>query len=461
MIHPAQAGGRRAIVIGILGGSLLLAGCRSKPAPPAPYDAGGVVLSAPAPVPTTSPLSQDALPTTASEIALGNLDIQIAAHEKDLVAQPRSVRVLTALVGALTTRGQYLGQIADYERAEELAERLVKEAPADSSSYLFRAGTRSTFHRFQEALADVAQAEKRGASGERVDGVRAAALTALGRTDEALRLRQVMADRRNNLVNLGSRAALLAELGRIDEAEKLFVEAQHHFPDVSPFPVAWLWLQQGLMWERQGKLSRARELYEAAQSRLAGYAPALAHLAGVKAAMGERDQAIALLRPLAGRSDDPEYAGQLAGLLREAGPANRAEADALRERARDRYEQLLARHPAAFADHAARFFLGAGADPPRARSLAEQNLKVRPTVEAHRLLLEACLAVGTPAASAACEVAERALSSCAAKGPPGDGGIVPAARCTPHLHILASRAFSACGRADRAAAELQAAGAAQ
>jgi hypothetical protein len=47
---------------------------------------------------------------------------------------------------------------------------------------------------------------------------------------------------------------------------------------------------------------------------------------------------------------------------------------------------LLARHRAAFLDHAARFWLGPGADPMRAAGLAEENAALRPTAEARALL---------------------------------------------------------------------------
>src|SRR5437764_1239022 len=81
--------------------------------------------------------------------------------------------------------------------------------------------------------------------------------------------------------------------------------------------------------------------------RLPVYAPASAHLAAALVATGERERAIALLQAVAASSDDPEYWGQLAALVRD---------DELAQKAKRRYEALLRRHPQAFADHAARFF---------------------------------------------------------------------------------------------------------
>ncbi|MGW0211823.1 hypothetical protein ACWDZ8_40965, partial [Streptomyces sp. NPDC003233] len=58
-----------------------------------------------------------------------------------------------SLIDLLNLRGQILGRVADYERAADLAERLVRVAPEDSTALLARARTRATLHRFAEAVA--------------------------------------------------------------------------------------------------------------------------------------------------------------------------------------------------------------------------------------------------------------------------------------------------------------------
>jgi hypothetical protein len=62
--------------------------------------------------------------------------------------------------------------------------------------------------------------------------------------------------------------------------------------------------------------------------------------------------------------------------------------------ARQQYESLLATYPLAFADHAAEFYLGPGADPERAWVLAEQNLANRSTDRAVALAVKAAEATG-------------------------------------------------------------------
>jgi hypothetical protein len=348
------------------------------------------------------------LPTTDHEIAIGNLQSQIDAAERRLAQAPQTVPAMKTLIGLYAMRAQFLGQLADYDRALDLGERLVKQAPTDPDAYAARAGARSSLHLFKEALADLDEAEHQGARNDVLAGARAGIYQALGRYDDAYAIRERKAREWPTTASLGALATLEVAKHDNEAAERLFVEAQDKFSDVSPFPLAWLYMQQGLMWEDAGDFARAHDLFGAARERLPEYAPATGHLASVEELMpGGHERAIALLRPLVDRSDDPEYAGQLSTLL-AADPATRAEADALRARAASRYAALLAAHPAAFADHAARFWLGAGADAKQALELAQKNLAQRQTAEAYVLVIDAALAAGQP--SQACGVTARALA---------------------------------------------------
>ena len=223
------------------------------------------------------------------------------------------------LVDLLLLRGQVLGRIADYERAAELAEALVRDAPDDGTARLARARTRATFHRFAEALADLDAAGRRGADRAALDAERAAILQAVGCYAEALALRRTAAERRPDFATLGALAVLEAERGEVPEAERLFTEARRRYRGVSPFPVAELDFRRGLMWLGERDLPAARAWFDAAVRRVPAYAPALGHLAEVDAALGDLDAAIDRLRPLAVSSDDPEYAATLAGVLGDAG----------------------------------------------------------------------------------------------------------------------------------------------
>jgi hypothetical protein len=70
-------------------------------------------------------------------------------------------------------------------------------------------------------------------------------------------------------------------------------------------------------------------------------------------------------------SDDPEYAATLAGVLGDAGQP--LEAEHWRSSAVARYDELVRRHPEAFVDHAAGFWLTVGGDPQRGLRLVDRD----------------------------------------------------------------------------------------
>ncbi|MBE7468951.1 MAG: tetratricopeptide repeat protein [Anaerolineales bacterium] len=328
--------------------------------------------------------------TTSGVIALLNLQGQIDGLESQATAGRLTAGQWANLIDLLTLRGQVLGCIADAERAAALAEQFVYDTPTDGLAFLARARMRAAFHRFAAALADLDTAERLGWERAVLDAERAAIFQALGRYDEALALRRDAAKRRPDFATVNALAVLEAERGQVAEAERLFNAGRQCYQGVSPFPVAMLDFQRGLMWLAQGDLTAACVWFDAAQRRLPAYAPALGHLAEVEAALGEREAAITRLRPLAMSSDDPDYAAHLAGLLNEIGQAQ--ESRQWRARAAARYDELMARHPAAFADHAAEFWLTTGGDAKKAFQLAQQNLEFRQTPRAYTLFNQASLA---------------------------------------------------------------------
>jgi tetratricopeptide (TPR) repeat protein len=380
----------------------------------------------PAAPPKRSPLSISELPTDDPKIALDNLSSMISGAEK-LLARTNQLPEMTKLVGGLLLRAQILSRASDYDRAGEIAERAVKDFPNQPTAYVLRARVRSALHRFAEARADLEEAEERGAAKNQLDELRARIGQATGHEKEALALLERSIGKDRDTWELGAIASAIGDTGDLAKAEETFVEAQHHLPGVSPFALAWLYFQQGLMWERAGKSDRATELFAAAVERLPQYAPAVSHLAAAYAATGKKDEAIALLEPLAEGSEDPEYAGQLAGLYAEKG--RHEEAKRLEARASSRYDELMKKHPEAYADHAARFWLANGASPEKALAAAEKNLEARGTEDALELAIQAALAARD--ATKACALADR---------------IGESKRLVP----VAALAYDACGKADRA-----------
>jgi tetratricopeptide (TPR) repeat protein len=154
---------------------------------------------------------------------------------------------------------------------------------------------------------------------ETANGERAAIFQAVGRYDEALALREEAAARRASFENVAALVGLHAERGEIEAAERRYTQSRSRYRGVSPFPLALLDFQLGLMWMNEGRLDDARRSFEAARCRVPAYAPAQGYLAEVEAQLAEIDSAVARLDSLAVSSDDPDFAAQLVRILAEAG----------------------------------------------------------------------------------------------------------------------------------------------
>ena len=321
--------------------------------------------------------------TTAGVIAVGNLQARIDGQLSRATGGRLTVGERAELVELLALRGHVGGCVADAERAAALADDLIGQVPGDARSFVARARTRGAFHRFGR-LTDLDTAAALGGDRAALDAERAAIYQALGRYGEALAIRQRAVDRHADFSALAALAGVHGERGEMDEAERRFSAATRSYQGTSPFPVAILEFQLGQLWMEHGNLRRARAWCDAAVRRLPAYVPAQGHLAEIDAALGQTAAAIARLRPLASASDDHDYATQLARILGNTGQTE--EAMTWRGKAEARYDELLARHQEAFADHAAEFWLTIGGDPERALWLARHNLSLRQTPRARALV---------------------------------------------------------------------------
>ena len=179
---------------------------------------------------------------------------------------------------------------------------------------------------------------------------------------------------------------LAGRMQKSEESDRLFETAREKTVDVSPFPVAWMDFQRGMLLEARGKEMQARPYYAEACDAIPVYVHAAVHLA----ATDLPERAITRLEELRKVSTDPDILAALADAHKRA--KHDAEAKAATDAARARYEELVAKHPEAYGDHAARFWLGAGNDAKKALDLAEKNAKLRPTEEAIDLWMAAAAA---------------------------------------------------------------------
>ena len=288
---------------------------------------------------------------------------------------------------------QFLGDLDALDRLESLASQFAR---VDDS---FRAGlvqaeVASTVHRFDEARGHLGRAALMGAPREAIDHLTLTIDQACGvELDPVLATRRQMANASGRLQDLVPLGALLADLERFDEADAVYRQALYSYDDVSPFPLAWVCFQLGMLW---GELvpvpapGLAALWYRHAIAYLPGYVKARVHLAGICASEHQTNDAEALLQSVRS-SRDPEVRWRLADVLIAQGRFDEAEEEL--DAARSGFEDLVGRHLLAFADHAAEFYAGSGNDCRRALELARVNVANRPTrraiEQAHSIALNA------------------------------------------------------------------------
>lgn len=340
--------------------------------------------------------------TTPADTAVRNMGAQIGGRE-GILKRREDLQLRAAVVDLYLSRTQYLGTYDDFDRALEHVKAALKNHPKKAEPYLMQAAVSGALHRFGDALKALEQAEKLGAKPEQIVAKRQTIRLAQGLdVAEVLAARKIIADKHPSYASLTALAAAQEASGQFDEADQSFVNALKSYRDVSPFPVAWVTFQRGVMWaEHAGKPEKALPLYTEAVKRLAPYVVANVHLAELELEAGDIEGAQRRLMSVVDPARDPEPSGVLGEIL--LGAAKHPEdAAAHIDAAKKRYDQLLKKYPEAFADHGAEFFMGPGKDPARALKLAELNLKNRQTERAYMLLISAAETAGKPAR--ACEL---------------------------------------------------------
>jgi tetratricopeptide (TPR) repeat protein len=303
---------------------------------------------------------------------------------------------------------QFLGDLEAFERLETLATQVARTDGASSRAALIQAQVASTTHRFADARRHLAQADRCGAPAAAMHRLRLSVDQACGvRLDVVLEARRRMAATSGRLEDLVPLGALLADLGEFDEAERIYGRALQQYQDVSPFALAWVCFQMGVLWGElvaEPASSRAAAWYRQAIAYLPCYVKARVHLAEIHASGGRAGDAEGLLGP-AVSSGDPEVCWRLADVMAARGGF--ADAEALLQAARSGFERLIEKHLLAFADHAAEFYAGSGHDCRRALDLARVNLANRPTRRAFEQAY--AIAVGAGDAAAASDILAAAI----------------------------------------------------
>jgi tetratricopeptide (TPR) repeat protein len=331
----------------------------------------------------TTELDSECFQTTDGEIAIINLNSARLRSWSRFYQDPQRPGAAETVLEHEQLTAQFASDLSALSRLEVFAEQLGQLDSSSPRTKLIQAQIASALHRFSDARHHLAQANLGGTPSADVKRI-------LLNVDQACgsHLEEVLDERRRIVATSGrfedrvALGALLADVGEFNNADEICRQALREYQDVSPFPVAWICFQLGMLWGElapEPQLARAEHWYRRAVVSLPCYVRARVHLAEICSATGRASEAEATLRP-ALASGDPEVSWRLADVLHTERRVD--EAASHLQAARSGFEALLDKHLLAFADHGAEFYISIGGDPSRALELAQINLANRPTLRA-------------------------------------------------------------------------------
>jgi tetratricopeptide (TPR) repeat protein len=374
----------------------LLAACRGHhDAPPQPHVRDGGPPAAP---------HRDALPklppSEDGTAALRLLDGRVARHLQKSDDNGATLELLLDRAGLR-------GELDDYVAAGTISLAWVTKRPNDADAWRFRVRVLTRVHAFADARAALTKLAKLAPKDADLPALTATIDEATGHLDRSAPFREREAREWPEPIRLTQWAASVALQGQLDDALAIMPRAAAAVHDNPPELLEFILFQWGRLYEQKGELATAREFFAAARARMPALEPTV-HLVQTSIATGDLAGAKAIVDDALAQgpasSRQPDLVALAAQLERD--PAKR---EALRSEAHDSWERYLAALPDAFSDHAARFYLGVGADAKRAEKLAAANLANRDTGEARTLFVEAAIAA-TDAATA-CEAAGKLAAS--------------------------------------------------
>jgi tetratricopeptide (TPR) repeat protein len=343
----------------------------------------------------------ECVPTTDGDIAVINLESARRRSWSRFHQDPLRDGIAETVVEHEQLSAQFVGDLTALDRLEFLAKQLSQMDAASARTALIQAQITSMMHRFVEARHHLGQAEIRGAQEADISRLQLNIAQACGNDlDKVLEERREAVRKSGAIEDQVALGGLLADLREFNEADRTYRQALRDYRDVSPFPIAWVCFQLGVLWGELVSEPRticAAQWYERALERLPSYTKARVHLAEIYSSCGRADEAESLLMP-ALSSGDPEVRWRLADAM--AVQDKNADVEAQMQLARSAFESVLERHPLAFADHGAEFYAGSGNDCRRALELALVNVTNRPTLRAFEQAHEMAVSAGNAEAAA-------------------------------------------------------------
>jgi tetratricopeptide (TPR) repeat protein len=345
---------------------------------------------------TESPILETEFPVaTAGDIAVINLESARLQSWSRFWQSPQRAGLAEYIVEQEQMTLQFLSDVAVLDRLDALVERFARNDIDPLRIALIQAQVASTKHHFSEARAHLHKIEAWGTLPAAANRLLLSIDQACGnKLDAVLEIRRQMAAESGRLEDLVPLGALLADLREFDEADRVYQQAFRSYQDVSPFALAWVCFQLGVLWgelmpERQP--SRAEKCYQKAIDYVPDYVKARVHLSEIYLERKMIGDAEAILIP-ALASGDPEVDWRFSEVMIAQDKV--VDGKAYLESAARGFETLLDKHLLAFADHGAEFYSGSGDNPGRAFELASVNLANRKTLCAFEQTYQAAICDG-------------------------------------------------------------------
>jgi tetratricopeptide (TPR) repeat protein len=351
-------------------------------------------------VTATADLAFAAALTTDGEIAFINLESARRRSWSRFFEDPTRDGIAETVIEHEKLTLQFVGDVSALDRVEALAAQLNRIGAASARVALIQAQVASMAHRFSDARHYLAHAEIGGAPAADVGRLQLNIDQACGENlDSVLDVRRQITTESKGIEDFVALGSLFVDFRNFDAADRAYKEALQTYRDVSPFPVARVCFQLGMLW---GELATepdpacAAQWYRQAIAILPMYTKACVHLAEICSAEENFSEAEGLLRKVLAIGD-PEVDWHLADVLAAQGKIEDSEAHMMA--AISGFESLLERHLLAFADHGAEFYARSGNHYPKALQLARVNVENRPTLRALEQAHDIALYAGDIAAA--------------------------------------------------------------
>jgi tetratricopeptide (TPR) repeat protein len=258
-----------------------------------------------------------------------NTDHLVATMQEFVRQRPDEARGYTLLGGAYLQKARETADPTYYGKAEGALKKAIALNDEDADALTSLGELALARHQFAEAIAWGQRSWAVNSYKARTLGVIGDGLVELGRYDEAIATFQQMVNLRPDLSSYARVSYARELLGDVEGAIEAMEQAVNAGAPAGE-NTAYVAVQLGHLYFNSGRLDEAEAAYGRAMRLYANYKPAQAGIARLRAARGDLDGGIALLKDVVEVMPLPEFVVTLSDLYRAAGrPEEAAQQDAL------------------------------------------------------------------------------------------------------------------------------------